>query len=127
MALNKKIDKSKKAKPVGLRFRGTHKQLGDKYYKHPERVLGERALHNAEAKGLVYYEPRLSKGDVNQTHRFEKDRPLGIHVINQGISAGKFGTVTLSDIRYFLITQGVCFGIDRTIMSCIRSVVDVIV
>ena len=75
--LNKKIDLSKKAKPTGLRFKGSHKKLGSKYYKRPERVLSAGQLHDQIKKGLVYYEPRLSKGDVRQHSRFAKGGIIG--------------------------------------------------
>jgi len=77
MSLNKKIDLSKKAKPTGYRFKGSHKKLGSKYYKRPERVLGEKAFHDQLKKGLVYYEPRMSKGDVSQSSRFGHGGVIG--------------------------------------------------
>lgn len=70
--LNKKIDLSKKAKPTGYRFKGTHNELKSKYYKRPERVLSEKQLHNQLKKGLVYYEPRLTKGDIRQDSKFAR-------------------------------------------------------
>lgn len=74
--LNKRIDVSKKAKPSGWRFKGSHKDLKSKYYKRPQRELGPRQLENAKESGLVYYEPRLSKGDMRHQDRFEKGGSL---------------------------------------------------
>lgn len=68
--LNKKIDFSKRAKPTGLRFKGSHKKLGSKYYKRPERVLSAQGLERAKESGVVYLDNRLTKGDMRQSDRF---------------------------------------------------------
>lgn len=69
--LNKTIDKSKRAKPTGWRFKGKKAKLGDKYYKQPRRVLSEEGFERAKNRGLVTYEPRLGKSDSNQANRFD--------------------------------------------------------
>ena len=90
--LKKKVDVSKREKPTGLRFKGTKKALGKKYFLRPERILGERALANAKHKGLVYYEPRLSKSDMRQDRKFAQGGIIAsaINFLNK--------KVTLSDL-----------------------------
>lgn len=68
--LNKTIDKSKRAKPRGWRFKGSHAKLGSRYYKQPSRVLSSDEFERAKNRGLVTYEPRLGKADANQANRF---------------------------------------------------------
>lgn len=94
MAINKKIDVSKKAKPTGLRFKGSHKKLGSLYYKRPEKVLSEKELKKYEHKGLVYYEPRLNKGDASYSKKFEFGGILQSELnnwLNEKISWSDFG------------------------------------
>lgn len=86
MALNKRIDFSKKAKPTGLRFKGSHEKLKSKYYKRPERVLSEKGLEKAKHDGLVYYDPRLTKGDMRQTDKFAQGGILDWAWLNQKLT-----------------------------------------
>lgn len=84
--LNKRIDTSKKAKPTGLRFKGSKKKLGSKYYKRPERVLTAKGLERAKDSGVVYLENRLSKGDMRQHERFEHGGTIAASFLTKKVS-----------------------------------------
>lgn len=92
MSINKAIDVSKKAKPTGYRFKGSHKKLGSRYYRRPENVLSAEALAKAKHSGLVVYEPRLNKGDLSQKRRFNAGG------IVESVKSFLSKKVTLSDL-----------------------------
>lgn len=75
--MDKKRDISRKAKPTGYRFKGSHKKLGSKYYQRPQNVLSASEFREEKHKGLIAYEPRNTKGDIHPRSYYEYGGEVG--------------------------------------------------